>query len=165
MSFKKTLQKIESSNEFKDFIKQNQDAKLVAGFFIIDFISNDNKKSLDYIANGKIFTFDILENGKVKFNVDELIEKTNHKLTQISKNITVEVDELKSITGTRILDEGISAKFSKIIAILQNNNNKQVWNLTCMLDGLIIINILIDANTGEIIKFERKSMMDLIRKK
>lgn len=165
MTFKETLEKVESSNEFKDFIKQNENAHLVAGFFIIDFISNDNKKSLDYLSGEKIYTFDFLDNGKVKFREDELIEKTNQKLTQISKEISVELDELKSIAGTRILDEGISAKFNKIIAILQNNKDKQVWNLTCMIDGLIIINILIDANTGEIIKFERKSMMDLIRKK
>lgn len=165
MTFKETLEKIESSDAFKDFKKQNENAQLVAGFFIIDFISNDNKKSLDYIAGGKIYTFDLLDNEKVKFKEDELIGETNHKLTEIKKEITVEVDELKSIAGTRILDEGISAKFSKIIAILQNNNNKQVWNLTCMLDGLIIINILIDADTEEIIKFERRSMMDLIRKK
>ena len=165
MTFKETLEKVESSNEFKDFKKQNENAELVAGFFIIDFISNDNKKSLDYLSGEKIYTFDFLDNGKVKFREDELIEKTNQKLTQISKEISVELDELKSIAGTRILDEGISAKFNKIIAILQNNKDKQVWNLTCMLDGLIIINILIDANAGEIIKFERKSMMDLIRKK
>ena len=34
-----------------------------------------------------------------------------------------------------------------------------------MLEHLIILNILVDANTGEIIKFERKSMMDLIKKR
>ena len=50
MTFKETLEKIESSNEFKDFKKQNENAELVAGFFIIDFISNDNKKSLDYLS-------------------------------------------------------------------------------------------------------------------
>jgi len=34
-----------------------------------------------------------------------------------------------------------------------------------MLEGLIILHIMIDSETGEVIKFERKSMMDLIRKK
>ena len=44
MTFKETLENIESSKEFSDFKKQYPNAELVAGFFIIDFISNDNKK-------------------------------------------------------------------------------------------------------------------------
>jgi hypothetical protein len=49
--------------------------------------------------------------------------------------------------------------------VLQKHEGKQIWNITGMLDGLIILHILINADTGEIDKFERKSMMDLIKKK
>ena len=87
------------------------------------------------------------------------------KLEKINPVVNVDLDELKSISGIKALDEGISARFSKIIAVLQKHEGKQIWNLTCMLEGLIILHVLIDSENGEIIKFERKSMMDLIRKK
>ena len=48
MSFKETHEKITNSEVFKNFIKENSEAELVAGFFILDFISNDAKKSIDY---------------------------------------------------------------------------------------------------------------------
>jgi hypothetical protein len=34
-----------------------------------------------------------------------------------------------------------------------------------MLDGLIILHIIIDAETGNVDKFERKSMMDMVKRK
>lgn len=140
--------------------------ELCAGFFILDFFGNDTKKSLDYKIGGKIFTFTLEDNADVIFNEDKLINLPNKpQLSKLSPEIKVELDELKSIAGVRALDEGINSKFNKIIAVLQMNEGKQIWNLTCMLEHLIILNILVDANTGEIIKFERKSMMDLIKKR
>lgn len=168
MAFKSTLEAVESSEIFQNFLKENPDAELCAGFFIIDFVSNDNKKSIDYKTSDKIFTFDLRDDGRVMISEDKLISLENckfPKLEKIDREIKIEVDELKGIAGVRALDEGISAKLNKIIAVLQKYNNRQIWNLTCMLDGLIILNILIDSNSGEIIKFERKSMMDLVRKK
>ena len=170
MSFKETHQKITESEAFQAFIKENPEAELIAGFFILDFISNDSKKSIDYRYNNKIFTFELKDNGSVKMNQDELIDSPNSPaLLKLIPEIKLELNELKGIAGMKALEEGISSKFNKIIAVLQRQNRDgkelQLWNLTCMLDGLIILNILIDAETGDIIKFERRSMMDLIRKK
>lgn len=171
MNFKETFEKVQESKIFKDFIEKNPKAELCAGFFIIDLLSNDNKKAIDYKIQdkAKIFTFDV-RGEDVLMKEDKLITDTDHPpLSKINPDIKVEVEELKSIAGVKALDNGISAKFSKIIAVLQNlkkdEENKQIWNLTCMLEGLIILNILIDANTSEIIKFERRSMMDMIKKK
>ena len=56
----------------------------------------------------------------------------------------------------------------KIIAVLQihehEGEERQIWNLTCMLEGLQILHILVDSDSGDIIKFEKKSMMDFIKK-
>jgi len=170
MSFQDTYNKITSSEVFKKFIEENPQAELCAGFFILDFISNDSKKSLDYKFKDKIYTFELKDDGYIKFTEDELIKSANSpELLKINPEIKVEIDELKGLTGIEALERGISSKFNKIIAVLQNqlrdSKETAVWNLTCMLDGLIILNIIIDASTSEIIKFERKSMMDLIRKK
>jgi hypothetical protein len=166
-SFKQTYETITASEKFKTFKKEHPDAELVAGFFILDFLSNDTKKSMDYLDGEEIFTFDLADDGYIKQKQDKLINPESNdklKLTKITHNPKIEVDELKSIVGEKKLERGISAHLHKIIAVLQNSEEKQIWNLTCMLDQLIILHVLISAETGEILKFERKSMMDFVRK-
>ena len=172
MNFKEIFEKIESSIVFKNLKDKNPELELCAGFFIMDFLSNDNKNTLDYRLGDKkkVLTFSINNKDEITINEDKLIEDPNRpSLRKISPEIKIEVDELSSIAKTQALDNGISSNFNKIVAVLQkyeyNNELKQIWNLTCMLESLIILNILIDSTTGEIIKFERKSMMDLVKKR
>jgi len=165
MRFKDLLERVEGSEEFKKFKEENSDAELCAGFFILDFLSNDNKDTLDYKIGEKVFTFSIKDD-KIVMNKDKLVDEVGRpSLVEIDKEINIEVDELKGIVGARALDEGISAKLNKIIAVLQKYDWKQIWNLTCMMDGLIILNVHVDALSGDVLKFERKSMMDLIKRK
>jgi hypothetical protein len=166
MNFKQTLEKIQNSTVFKNFKNKHSDAVFCAGFFILDFIGNDNKKTLDYKIGERIFTFTLNDGDEITMLEDKLIKSNKHPgLEKLEPEVKIELDELKSIAGTRALDEGISGKFHKIIAVLQKLKDKPVWNLTCLLEHLIILNVIIDSNNGEILKFERKSMMDLIRKK
>ncbi len=170
MSFKQTYQTITESEVFKNFIKEHPDAELCTGFFIIDFFSNDNKESLDYKSGEKIFTFSLRDDKSIKFEEDKLMqtEKNPHpSLEKISPHIKADLEDIRATAQIQALDNGINSKFSKIIAVLQKpaKDDKQIWNLTCMLDGLIILHILIDPETGDVIKFERKSMMDMIKRK
>ena len=162
MTFKSTLEKVRESKVFKDFIKENKDAELCAGFFIIDYFSHDNKTSLDYKTDDSIYTFDLKDNGEIKMQKDNLIKDS--PLHTINSHINIDLDELKNIIETEKNKLNIKAKLNKVIAILQIYENKQVWNLTCMLEGLIMIHAIINSETKEIIKFERKSMSDFIRK-
>ena len=166
MTFAQTYQTITQSKAFERFKQEHPDAELVAGFFILDFVDENNQKTLDYKSGDKIFTFSLNENNEITLKEDELIKNTEApELTKIQPEIKIEIDELKSRVGIRILDEGIKNKIQKIIAVLQIYEEKQIWNLTCMLEGFMIINILIDSNTGEIIKFDKKNMADFIKKK
>ncbi|MBD3252596.1 hypothetical protein GF386_02605 [Candidatus Pacearchaeota archaeon] len=166
MKFKEIYEKIQQSKIFKDFIEKNPEAEFCAGFFVMDFLSNDNKSSVDYKVGEKIFTFDLTKDDDVLIKEDRLMDIPDvPKLTKIKPEVKIELDELKSIAGVQALDHGISAKMHKIIAVLQNYEGKQAWNLTCVFDQLIILHIIIDSETGEILKYERRSMMDLIRKK
>ena len=165
MNFKETLEKVEKSDLYGKFGVEHPNAELCAGFFIMDFLSNDSKDSIDYKDGDKIFTFNLVGD-EVKMYEDKLMDLPNvPKLGRIDAVVGVEVDELKGIAMERAHEEGIGAKFNKIIAVLQKHEDKQVWNLTCMLDQLIILNILVDCNSGEILKFERKSFMDMVKTK
>ena len=171
-TFKETCQRINDSEEFKNFIQENPEAELCTGFFVMDFFGNDNKKSLDYKLDQKVFSFSINELEKIKMYQDKLVEVKDKEfpaLEPINPEIKVDLDQITEMAMKTTQEKGIQSKFSKIIAVLQkykhNNQDIQAWNLTCMLEGLIIIHMMIDSDTGELIKFERKSMMDLIKKK
>lgn len=158
---------IESSAVFKKLKQENSNIELVAGFFVLDFISNDEKKSLDYKIpqTDKIFTFELNKNNEVIMKQDKLINDPNlPKLQKIQPYTKTEVEELRAIAEKQALENNIKSRFHKIIAVLQIHDNQQVWNLTCMLEGLIILNILINCETRKIIKFDRKSMMDFVKK-
>jgi len=168
MNFKQTLETIESSAVFKDFMQKNPNAELCAGFFIFDFLTNDIKKSLDYKTKeqDKIFTFDLDKNNEVVMKQDKLINDPRlPRLEKIKPETKIDLNEIPSIAQKQAEENNITAKFQKIIAVLQNHENQQIWNLTCMLDSFIILNILINSDTGETIKFDRKSMADFIKKK
>ncbi|MDP3027685.1 MAG: hypothetical protein Q8N63_08320 [Nanoarchaeota archaeon] len=164
MDFINTRKTITESPVFKNFIKENPDAELVAGFFIIDLLENSNQRSLDYKIGGKIFTFSLNESDEITMTEDELIQ-SDKPLEKISPDIKIDLDEVSSIAEKEAIKNNIKNKFQKIIAILQLHERKNIWNLTCMLDNLIILNILIDSETGDIIKFDRKSMADFIVKR
>ena len=168
MTLQQTFETIESSAVFKKFIKENSNAELVAGFFILDFISNDTKKSLDYKIpqTDKIFTFELDKNNEVILKQDKLINDPNlPKLQKIQPSTRIEIEELRAIAEKQALKHNIQSKFHKIIAVLQMHNTQQIWNLTCMLEGLTILNILIDCDTGYIIKFDKKTIMDFVKRK
>lgn len=168
MGIKETLEILESSEEFNKFKSENPNAEICAGFFIIDFFGNDNKRSIDFKSNDKVFTCSLRDDDSVKIQEDKLIEVKGTKfpeLQNINPVINVDVEEAIGIAKTRTLDEGIAAKYNKAIAVLQKHEGKEIWNITGMLDGLIILHILVNADTGDIIKFERKSMMDMIKKR
>ncbi len=166
MTFRQTYETITSSEVFQNFKKEFPDAEFCAGFFITDLFGNDNKKSIDFKFGERIFTFSINELGNIKMIEDELVKNIQFPaLEPVSPDIKIDLDEIEGIEKITALDKGLSSKFSKIISVLQKYENRQVWNLTCMLEGLIILHIIVDADTGEVIKFERKSMMDLIKRK
>ena len=164
MDFINTYKIITESPVFNNFIKENPDAELVAGFFILDLLENNNQRSLDYKVGGKIFTFSLNESNEITMEEDELIQ-SDKPLEKISPDIKIDLDEVSNIAEKEAIKNNIKNKFQKIIAILQLHEGKEVWNLTCMLDNLIILNILIGSETGGIIKFDRKSIADFIVKK
>jgi len=174
-TFHETYQIITNSLVFKKFIQENPDAELIAGFFILDFLSNDNKDSLDYkLPNGKsdkIYTFELTKTNEVIMKQDRLLERetpNQPELVKIKPEVKIDLNEITDIVKKKSEENRITAKLHKIIAVLQNykvnNENQLIWNLTCMLDQLIILHILVNSETGEVIKFERKTMMDFIKK-
>lgn len=164
MNFSSTLEQIEDSKEFKEFKKKNEDAYLCAGFFVLDFEQKTFQQQLDYsLKSGKIFTFSLDEN-KVQVKEAETIEGKQQKLPELSKEVKVDLEEAGKIVKKEMEKEGIQNRINKIIAILQKHEEKQIWNLTCMMEGFSILQVHINTETRDILKFEKRSLFEFVKR-
>lgn len=163
MNFTSTLKQIESSPAFTNFKKQHKDAYLCAGFFVIDY-QGENQQQLDYsLKNGDIFTF--ILNNEITVKEAETIEgKKQQKLLALEKEIEVDLERVEEIVERKMRQEKINNKIVKVIAVLQKYEGKQIWNLNCILSGMEILKLHIDADNGEILKSEKRSMFDFIKR-
>jgi len=166
MNFSQTLEKIESSDAFKNFKEKHPDAKLCAGFFVLDYQQQANQQQLDYILkNNKIFTFIInKENKEITIKEAETIEGHREKLPAIKKETKIDLNDVEQIVKEKMQEEKINNKIDKIIAVLQKHENKMIWNLNCMLEGMGILQVHIDCSDGRVLKFEKKSLFDFIKR-
>lgn len=163
MNFDLTVEEIERSDAFSKFKQKNTDAFLCAGFFVIDYEGGKNIQQLDYcIGEEDVYTF--LLSDSITLKKAEAIEGKKTNLPKIEKNINVDLDDAEKILGEKIKEEKVEKKVTKIIAVLQVYDNHQIWNLNCILEGLEIIRCHIDCKTGDILKFEKKNMMDFVKK-
>ncbi|OGJ18536.1 hypothetical protein A3K73_04980 [Candidatus Pacearchaeota archaeon RBG_13_36_9] len=163
MNFTSTLEQIEKSEAFSKFKKKNEKAFLCAGFFVIDYESGGEQQQLDYcIGENEIYTF-VLESA-ISIKKAETIEGQKTNMPPIEKNMDVDLDDAEKILGEKVKEEKIDKKIAKIIAVLQVYENHQIWNLNCVLEGLEILRCHIDCKTGEVLKFERKNMMDFVKR-
>ena len=164
MNFSQTLEAIEKSKEFKEFKKEHEDDYLCAGFFVLDFEQGINQQQLDYsLKDGTIFTFSLSEN-EIVVKEAETIEGKKQKLPELNKEVKIDLENLKEIAEKRKEKEGIENRITKIIAILQKHEDKQIWNLTCMMEGFGILQVHINSETGEILKFEKRNLFDFVKK-
>lgn len=160
MKFNHYQERVEASKEFKDFSKQHKKAYLGAGFFILDFEAGKNSHQLDYVLpNGKIATF-ILDDG-IKMKISEqAIKKT---LDKIPQKVKTDLEALRGIVHDEMRNRNVTDEIRKIIAVLHILDNKLVWNLQCILNGLSILNVHVDDSDQTVLKFEKYSLMDVMK--
>ena len=145
MSLVQNLNKLEESDEFKEFIKNHPKAFLCACFFL------DGNWKIDYFCDEKITTFNL--------GSDIMVEETNEILKGEDKirKLDVEKVNIEMDKAIEIADGVLGKKYpnesaNKKIVILQNIKMKIVWNITYLTSGFNIFNIRIDAKNGDIVE-------------
>ena len=152
--------RVEESKEFKDFRKKHKKAYLAAGFFVLDYESGKNMHQIDYaLPNGKIATFIVDEGVKLKVS-DQAIKKP---LPEIKPEIKTDLEALKGIVEDEMKNRTVTENIKKIIAVLHILDDKPIWNLQCILDGLGLLNVHVD-DRGNVLKFEKHSLMEMMKK-
>ena len=160
MKFKHYLDRVEDSKEFRKFKKENPKAYLCAGFFVLDFETDKNIHQVDYaLPDKKIATF-LLDDG-AKYKISE--QALKKKLPEIKEEAETDIDALKGIVEDEMKNRTVTEKIRKMIAILHIVDDKLIWNIQCILDGLVFLSIHVDDSDQSILKFEKHSLLDLIK--
>ena len=162
MKIKPYIEKLNSSGEYKKFVDKYKDAYLVAGFFIIDFEQGNNIHQIDYYipSEKKIGAF-TLDNQVVLQMMEVLNEAKPEKLDIKTK---IDLEALKGIVQDEMRNRGITEEIKKMIAIIQNIKGKKTWTVSCILSGMEILKANVEDKSETILRMERTSITDIIRK-
>ena len=165
MNFLSILQEIESSSAFKNFKEEHPDAELCAGFFVIDYQGKGGQQQLDYILkDNKIYTLIFNKDNKDITLKEAKTLDAQKALPPLDRNIKVDLDDVEQIIKEKMQQSKITSKINKIIAVLQKHEGRQIWNINCMLANMEILQFHINTETGDLSKFEKRNMMDFIKR-
>ncbi len=163
MKIKPYVAKLNNSKTYKQFQKKYEDAFMIAGFFILDLEMGKNLHQIDYYVptEKKIAAFTL--DGGVTM---QMLDMMNNKLVPEKLEITtkVDLDALKGILEDEMKNRNITDDIKKIIAIIQTIDGKKIWNLNCVLSGMSILKAHIDDESETVLKMEKASIMDLLKK-
>ncbi len=162
MKIKPYIDKLEQSEEYKNFKTKYPEAFLVAGFFVLDLEEGANIHQIDFYvpSEKKIAAFSL--DGEIKV---KLLETLNDKVPEhLGINTNVDLDALSGILADEMKNRGISENIRKIIAVIQNIEGKKIWNLNCVLTGMEILKSHIEDESQTVLKIEKTSILEVMKK-
>ena len=162
MKIQPYIEKLNSSEAYKQFHKKNNDAFVIAGFFVLDFEMGNNIHQIDYYipSKKKIAAFSLDKQVNLQI-LDLLNKKVPEKLDIKTK---IDLDQLHGILEEEMKNRNITEDIKKIIAVLQCLEGKKVWNLNCILSGMGILSAHVEDESITVLKMEKKSLMDIMKK-
>jgi len=162
MKIQPYVEKLEKSDEYKNFKIKYPDSFLVAGFFVLDLEGGSNVHQIDfYIPKEKkiaAFTLD----GEITVKI---LETLNDKVPEkLGLDTTIDLDALQGILTDEMKNRGMSEEIRKIIAVIQNIDGKRIWNLNCVLTGMEILKSHVEDDSKSVLKIEKSTIMDVMKK-
>jgi hypothetical protein len=162
MDINEIIDNVESSGIFKGFIKENPHNYLAHLFSLMDSDHKDDWQ-LGYYSKetDKITVFDNPVDGNVTMMPPQEAFKEKNYIEQLDiSKVKVSKDQaLKTVD--KVVKENYNAEsLSKMIMLLQNlPEHGQIWNITIVTTTFSVLNIKIDAATGDVIKHSKESLI------
>lgn len=162
MKLQPYIEKLENAPEYKDFKQKHPDSFLVAGFFIIDFETGKNLHQIDYYvpSEKKVAAFTL--DDKIMMQMLNLMDDRIPEELDIRTNI--DLDALNGIIEDEMKNRGLTEEIKKMIAVIQTVEGRKVWNVNCILSGMEILKTHVADNSEIVLKMEKSSVMDYIKK-
>ncbi len=147
MNISENYSKIINSGEFKGFKKENPDS------FLANVFLDKDGWQFNFSYNKKMISF-FIEKDIVKTEESEAYEK-NPELEELKiKEIKIDLEKAEEITK-KITDEEITKK----IIILQQREFP-IWNITYITSSLNVLNVRINAISGEITNQKEENILN-----
>src|SRR3989338_6652047 len=107
MKIRPYVEKLEQSEEYKNFMLKYPDSFLVAGFFILDMETMQNVHQIDFYVPSKkkiaAFTLD----GQVSLQLMDMLSKGGKKPEKLNIEINTDLDALSGIITDEMRNRGI----------------------------------------------------------
>ncbi len=159
---KEAVSRVTGSDAYKEWLKDNPDSCLAC---LILTLQSEKGWEVSFYCK--------LKNRMTTFSTDpvaivdkdaEVFKKNETKVEELEiDKLTVGFEDSLKITQKAVNELGNGGKVSREIAILQKIK-KNFWNIICITDNMLLINVKIDAVTGEILKKDARPAMDLVDK-
>jgi hypothetical protein len=162
MKIRPYIEKLEESEEYKNFKIKYPNAFLVAGFFILDLESDANIHQIDFYmpSQKKIAAFSL--DGEVQLKI---LDSMNDSLPdKLELDTNIDLDALSGILTDEMRNRGMSEDIKKIIAVIQNIEGKRIWNLNCVLTGMEVLKSHVEDESQTVLKIEKTSILDIMKK-
>lgn len=156
------IEKLESSEAFEKFIKENPKTYLCSGFFDIDMNKDsENKYHFDFYvpSSKKTFSFE-MENDVKLVELERNEEKVLDKVWMMND---FDFDKILEMILKEMESKKIKNQIQKMIFSLQNIDGKDVLLGTIFLSGLGILKVNFEIAESKIVEFEKKSLFEMIK--
>ena len=152
--FKEFLQELKDNEKFKQFKEKNALAYNTS-FFLID----NQLFAYFYDTNSDKITSFTKQNKEIISQEDDVFRKEKHEIKELDLNkVEIDLEKVEEVIKEKYQDEA-----TKKIFILQQIESP-IWNITYLTTKLDILNVKIDAISGEIIEETIESALNLQQK-
>lgn len=149
---KEEVETLRYTKEFIDYKSKHPNAYLCAGFKIIDHLGKIPWQIDFYCPDKKIITTFIFDKSLEQKETNE-ISPAEEEIKELNlENIDIDFSRTLEIIDKIIQEKYPTQKSNKIVVILQKINGIETWNISHLTDQFNILNIYINAQTGEVIK-------------
>lgn len=162
LSFKEALGNLKSSDEFKNWKKGNPKAHLCYGFLILEDKDDNWKIGYYHKQNDKMTSFIISDNKIAIEPGEEVFKKETAKVKPLNEEkVKIDLADAVAIANDLQKEEYATENPQKIIAILQNLDVGQVWNITFFTQSFNTLNFKIKCDTGRVLNKKLASLFEV----
>ncbi len=164
MNLENAISKLKSSKEFKEWFSNNKDAYMTYAFIMAEEnCENSSRWQIGYYNrdNRKVTAFNVDKNCVSAEKEQDIFNKPDAEVKEIDLgSVKIGFSEaIEKADGLR--EKEYSGQHAmKRIAILQNIDAGQVWNITFVTSSFKTLNVKVDAGSGEVISHELISLFE-----
>jgi hypothetical protein len=166
MNIKEAIKKLESSDEFKVWKKDNPESFMSFCFKIDEPDKSDEWQLGFYNKNNTITPFILSKDAINAAEPSEIFKEPETKIVALDiKKISIDEKQALDIAKDYMNKNIPTEQVDKEIIILQVIDEVQVYNITLITKTFKTVNIRINSNDKKIVSTKISSLMDLVQTK